>query len=346
MEEGLTPRQMAKGLLNGIPPSRPLFLPIVFSLGARVENVSLGMFLSNPTKISSSLRQMRSHLRVDGVACYFHPHLEVEALGATLQSIAEGQPPGLLWPQSAPKGELPEGLRSPEQAVQGGRIPVAVEVIRRMNSLANRDFLLMAAVTGPLTLAAQISGLDRREKGRGECLSISVQGFAASVLTGVTTAFLQAGADLIVILEEILPAQSAESYDSWVNLLAPTINVIRFYEALPVIQLTNAQGVLDHWTTIFQQQWDCVVSLPAAAMTLRHREGSLETCSAKLGISLPLEAFRPEPSGGKDELTFRPLGIPRCRYSIITTAGDIPPTTDMKCLLRIFGEVPRTFSNR
>jgi hypothetical protein len=343
MEESLTPRQMAKRLLDGVPPSRPLFLPIVFSLGARVENVPLGTFLSNPTKIASSLRQMRSHLRADGVACYFDPCLEVEALGATLQSIAEDQPPRLHWPQSALRGELPAGLRSPEEAVQGGRIPVAVEVIRRMNSLANRDFLLMAGATGPLTLAAQIAGLDRREMERGARLSVAVQEFAASVLTEVTTAFLQAGADLVVIQEEILPAHSAESYDSWVNLLAPTINVIRFYEALPVVQLTDAQGVLDNWTTIFQQEWDCVVSLPAAAMTLRHREGSLETSTAMLGISLPLEAFRPDGSGSKEVLTFQPPVIPECRHSIITTAGDIPATADMKHLLRILGEVPRTF---
>src|SRR5438309_7397759 len=85
MEQSPTPRQMAKGLLSGIVPSRPLFLPIVFSLGAKVENVPLGTFLGNPTKISSALRQMRTHLRSDGVACYFDPYLEVEALGATLQ---------------------------------------------------------------------------------------------------------------------------------------------------------------------------------------------------------------------------------------------------------------------
>ena len=334
---------MAKQLLRRFPLPRPLFLPIVFSLGARVENVPLRTFLNNPTKISSSLRQMRSHFRVDGVSCYFDPYLEVEALGCTLQLIAEDQPPTIDWPQSAPRGELPKGLRSPEEAVRGGRVPVAVEVIRRMNSLANRDFLLMAGVTGPLTLATQIAGLDRSEKGGDECLSLSVREFAASVLTEVTTAFLQAGADVIVIQEEILPAHSADNYDSWVSLLVPTINVIRFYEALPLVQLTDGQGVLDHWTTIFQQPWDCVVSLPAAAVALRYREGSPQTNGAMLGISLPREAFRPEEPGGKDDLTSPPPVIPACQHSIITTAGDIPATADMKRLLRILEQVPRTF---
>src|SRR2546426_4781132 len=100
MEGGPTPRQMVKGVLNGIVQPRPLFLPIVFSLGAKVENVPLGSFLGNPTKISSSLRQMRMHLRADGVACYFDPYLEVEALGAKLQRISDHQAPTIHWPDS------------------------------------------------------------------------------------------------------------------------------------------------------------------------------------------------------------------------------------------------------
>ena len=37
MNGNLTPRQILKGLLQGTPPPHPLFLPIVFSLGAKVE---------------------------------------------------------------------------------------------------------------------------------------------------------------------------------------------------------------------------------------------------------------------------------------------------------------------
>jgi len=343
MDESVTPRQITKELLKGVLPSRPLFLPIVFSLGARVENIPLNTFLSNPTKITSSLRQMRGHLRADGVACYFDPYLEVEALGATLKSHSEDQPPTIHWRHSTRRGEVPGGLHSPEEAVRSGRVPVAVEVIRRMNSLGNRDFLLMAGVTGPLTLAARITGLDLREKAHGDDVSISALEFAASVVTPVATAFLEAGADLIVIQEEILPAHTPESYDFWANLLAPAINVIRFYEALPVLQLTDARGVLQHWTTILHQQWDCVLSLPTAAMTLRHREDSLTTTGRILGISLPLETFQPEGPGGEEGLSSQQPLISELRHSFITTAGDVPARADMKRLLRILADIPRAF---
>src|SRR6266849_3697215 len=160
MVEGPTPRQMAKGLLQGISPPRPLFLPIVFSLGARVENLPLRAFLGNPTKISNSLRRIRSHLRPDGVACYFDPNLEAEALGATLCWEEDDRQAKVQWSAPAGKGELPERLLSPEQAAKSGRVSVAVEVIRRLDTLLRDESLLMAGVTGPFTLAARLTQLD------------------------------------------------------------------------------------------------------------------------------------------------------------------------------------------
>jgi hypothetical protein len=341
MEVSLTPRQMAKGLLNGVLPSRPLFLPIVFSLGAKVENVPFETFLGNPTKIFSSLRQMRGHLRTDGVSCYFDPYLEVEALGATLERRTDDQPSLIHWPQPAEAGALPEGLRSAEEAARSARVPVAAEVIRRMNSLPNRDFLLMAVVSGPMTLAARITQAVQKENLRAEDVSVDAQELAASVVTQIATTFLEAGADLILIQEEILPAFSMESCDAWANLLAPAINVTRFYEALPMLQLANERTAPGNWDMICQHQWECVVSLPLETMASRHRGGSLKNSDAMLGVALPLEAFTADESGGNDILeTLRPI-IADLRPAVITTAGDIPDTTDMKRLAKVLGEVPR-----
>ncbi len=341
MERSPTPRQMAKGLLSGIVPPRPLFLPIVFALGAKVENVPLGAFLSNPTKISSALRQMQTHLRLDGVTCYFDPYLEVEALGATLQRISDHQAPTIHWPDAARVGELPEGLRSPEEAANSGRLPVAVEVIRRMRALPNREFMLMAGVTGPLTLAAWLTHMEVRRGLRSDDLCDAAQELAASVATQIATTFLEAGADTIIIHEEIVPTLSPESCEAWVNLLAPTINVVRFYEALPLLHLSCDRFARENWKLIFRQHWDCVACAPADVLVSRPSDGLPATAGVPFGIALPLEAFQPtaeyDNSSSQDIQTW----ISDLGPSIITTAGDVPVATDIKHLTKVLEVVPR-----
>ncbi len=181
----LTPRQMLKGLLQGVPPPRPLFLPIVFSLGAKVENLKLPVFLGNATKITNSLRPIRTHLRSDGVACYFDPYLEAEALGATLQYAADDQRPTLKWPHISQAGELPENLRSPEDAAKSARVTVAVEVIQRLRSLMRDEPLLCAGVSGPFTLAAHLLDLRPTDAPPREDFSDAALEFAAATITQI-----------------------------------------------------------------------------------------------------------------------------------------------------------------
>jgi hypothetical protein len=338
MEGHPTPRQLAIGLLNGIAPPRPLFLPIVFSVGARVENVPTATFLNNPTKISNSLRQIRNHLRSDGVACYFDPYLEVEALGATLEHISDDRPPLVHWPARAKAAELPPGLFSPEEAEKRGRVPLALEVVRRMNALPQRDFLLMAGVTGPLTLAARILQ-GGEEAPRIEELFTTAQELTAAVTTQMASAFVEAGADLIIIQEELAAIFSAERCEEWANLLSPAINVVRFYEALPLLQLTASGTVGADWDLVLQRQWDCVVSLPIDVMASPRRTGTARNPEAPIGVSLPLEAFRADGLAPADRGKNLHSMVSDLRPAIITTAGDLPATTDMKRLIAILGEV-------
>jgi uroporphyrinogen decarboxylase-like protein len=343
MEDRPTPRQIAKGLLNGISAPRPLFLPIVFSLGAKVENVLLARFRENSTKISSSLRQMHTHLRLDGVSCYFDPFLELEALGAKVER-GDGLEPALVqWPRPIEPGEMPQGLCSPEDAARKGRIPVAAEVLRRMNAVPNRDFLLMVGVSGPMTLATHIARCEGNEKLQFEELPTAVRDYAGSVVTQTASAFLEAGADLIIIREEILPTFSSQSCAAWANLVAPTINVIRFYEALPVLQLFPIRSVLRDWDSVFQQRWDCVVSLPLEALASREVGESPPTDGVTIGISLSQEIFGPEGPDGEELLPkLKPI-VSRLRPAVLTTCGDVPLMTEMKRLVKILGEVPRAF---
>ncbi len=302
-----TPRQIVKGLLQGIAPPRPLFLPIVFSAGARVENQPLPAFLANPTKICNAQRQLRGPLRTDGFSCYFDPFLEVEALGATLHWGAAGQSPTVHWPRGVEPGELPDDLRSPEEAVKAGRVPIALEVLRRLKAMLRDDSILMAGVTGPFTLAARISQPESAGAGRARDLPESAVELAASVVTRISGALVEAGASLVMILEEVLPALSQERCVAWASALEPAFNVIRFYEALPVLQLTESSSLAANSAVI----------LSAVGIAFSARRSMRCYCNLQVR---PLSGVRRK-SGWPCRSKHSSRTIPLCRIVAICSAG-------------------------
>ncbi len=331
MVGNFNPRQMASDLLQGIAPPRPLLLPIVFSLGARVENLPLPAFLANPTKICNALRQIRGRLPADGVTCYFDPFLEAEALGAALRWSSDGQPPSICWPEAVRQGELPPGLRSPEGAVKAGRIPIAAEVIRRLASLLRDDALLMVSVNGPFTLAAQLLQFAEQEIADADDLPASALDLAVAMLAPLASTLLEAGAQVIFIREDFLPRLSAEGCENWGNLLSPTLNIIRFYGALAVLLLTSPSAVAQNFAVLADRGWEGILCPAVDASSLRSVRAVEST---KFGFALPISSLSSE--GGGSELAGR---VAELHPVLVTTAGDVPISTDVKRLAVILQEV-------
>lgn len=336
MNVNLTPRQILKGLLQGTPPPRPLFLPIVFSFGARVENLKLPAFLANATKITNSLRQIRTHLRSDGIACYFDNYLEAEALGATVQYSPDDQSPTLQWPQPAGAGELPENLRSPEDAAKGPRVTVAVEVIQRLKSLMRDEPLLCAGVTGPFTLAAHLLDLRPADAPPCEDFSDAALQLAATTITQIATKFVEAGANVIFIQENIFPVLSSDHCDAWASSLAPAFNIIRFYEALPILLFNDEISFAANREVVLARNWDCILCPALAASATSAAEIVPPPARANIGIALPAAPFQPAASASAETFADSLHTIMMELWpALVTTAGDVPASTDIKLLAKV-----------
>lgn len=332
MNEQLTPRQMMKSLLQGNRQVRPLIVPIVFALGAKVDNLSFRAYLDNPTKITNALRQVQAQSRTDGVSCYFDPLLEAEALGGTAQWDESNQTRSIRWPESAQKGELCAGLRSPEEAASSPRVKVAVEVIRRLNSLLRDEPLLMAGVSGPFTLAARLCGIEPGEM-QGHEPSVSALETAATAITKIASAFVDAGANLIFIREENLPPFSSSKCQNWASLLAPLFNIARFYEAMPVLQIGVESATAENVEMIFQQEWDAILC-STSEESLARAQGRDE--NFMFGCSVPLEVLEASESSEA-----RLLRLSGARPALLTTDGDVPAGTDLKRLMNVFDGIAR-----
>ena len=82
---------------------------------------------------------------------------------------------------------------------------------------------------------------------------------AAAAITKIASAFVEAGANLIFIREENLPPLTSSKCQNWVSLLAPLFNVVRFYEAMPVLQIGAESATAENVEMIFQQEWDAIL---------------------------------------------------------------------------------------
>jgi len=326
-------RQIFKELLQGKTASRPLFVPIVFSLGARVENLSLHAFLGNPTKISNSIRQIHSRVQADGVSCYFDPSLEAEALGGTLEWPSEQGPAIVHWPASFESGRLAMILNSPDESLKRGRIPVALEVIRRLKTLVGEDSLLVAGVCGLFTLAAHLGRVDSIDTLTGRGVPDSALEIAATVVAQVSKAFAEAGANLIFFREDSLSLERLEGLENWISLLTPIFNIVRFYEALPVLQIADEHGFAANVGALLRSAEGCV--LCASPLALEHLlDESCIPASAPMGISLPTSTFLEE-QARNDTSSFLPRLMSDLKLALVTTTEDVPLSADFKRLAAI-----------
>ena len=334
MAEDYTARQIAKDLLQGTAPPRPLYLPIVFSLGARIENMPLRSFLTNPTKITNSLRQIRGRVKSDGITCYYDRFLEAQALGGDVEWESGDQQRGVRWPGPAVNGEVPVGLRSPEDSAKSSSVITATEVIRRLKSLMRDDSLLTACLTGPFTLGALLSNADADGELRADDVQSFAVAFSAAVIARIASAFAEAGANVIFIREDALP--STEVFSDWNSSLSSTVNIIRFYEALPILLVTDPGAANANRSEMFSQIRDCI-TCPAndGGQPARLSAGAEKENPAR-GVALALELFNSQefPAEASD-------GALRCMISngnpaVITTAGDVAATVDVKRLNKIW----------
>lgn len=296
----------------------------------------LRSFLTNPTKITNSLRQIRGRVRSDGITCYYDPFLEAQALGGAVEWESGDHPRGVRWPGPAANGEMPLGLRSPEDSAKSSSVITGVEVIRRLKSLMRDDALLTACLTGPFTLGARLSNANADYALRADDVQNLAVAFSATVIARIASAFAEARANVIFIREDVLPIPSTETFSDWSSSLSSVVNIIRFYEALPILLVTDPSAARANRNNLFSQIQDCIVCPTADISEPAPMSGGAGEQTFRQGTALPIELFDSQdlPDAASDEALRRMIsnGNP----AVITTAGDVDATVDVKRLNKIW----------
>jgi hypothetical protein len=324
---------MVKALVRGETLARPLLLPVVFSLGSRLENLPLRDFRGNPTKIANALRQIRSTLKIDGLTCYWDPLLEVEALGGSVEWKSDGS--GTLVgenPGANAGGMSNDGLRQRVEAAGGiskmGRVRVAVEVLQRLRVMLKDEPALMVGVTGPHTLATELAAAYSPTPNSSHHFSPDdMLEFAVDVTASLVRSYLEAGADVVFLAESTLPTKSSGDFERWRAALDPMVNVIRFFEALPVLLFEDAVSTGD-LELVRGHSWDCAICLRSAETA-----GNWQGVSPCLGVSMQgLGLARSEGELGQWARSI--LEAVSAIHVSFLTSSDLPAASDLNSLTK------------
>ena len=229
----MMPISIVKALIQGQPPARRLFVPLIFTLAAKLEDVPLSNFVVNPTKIANSLAAIHQRLRLDGVTCYFDLFLVAEALGCQLNLSTS--PPALERPTRETALKM---LQQRGDVKQRGRLPVALEVVHRLRGTLRNSPALVIGLPGPLRIAQQLFGQDLlRELAAGDDDALDSFETLVEITLSVAQAFCLAGAHLLYFDELDVPV---EFLPEWQETMVAVWKTVRFHGALPVLSTPQA----------------------------------------------------------------------------------------------------------
>ena len=229
----MMPISIVKALIQGQPPARRLFVPLIFTLAAKLEDVPLSNFVVNPTKIANSLAAIHQRLRLDGVTCYYDLFLVAEALGCQLNLSTS--PPALERPTRETALKM---LQQRGDVKQRGRLPVALEVVHRLRGTLRNSPALVIGLPGPLRIAQQLFGQDvLRELAAGDDDALDSFETLVEITLSVAQAFCLAGAHLLYFDELDVPV---EFLPGWQETMVAVWKTVRFHGALPILSTSQA----------------------------------------------------------------------------------------------------------
>ena len=183
-------------------PHAPLFAPLTLAASAQIEAISVDEMVLDATRLRKNVSEMRRILGLEVVVCAVPSAMERECIGATVTS------------DSHP------------------RLAASLEAVRQIASADSSEPVLVAALTGPATLLAQMraAGADRDSEAAFDAIG--------GALATLVRLYAEAGVHVLQLHESVLPDEA--DLDHWKGALGTAGNVARFHRVPALLVLQSA----------------------------------------------------------------------------------------------------------
>lgn len=192
-------------------PHAPLFAPLLYGVSAQIEALPPAEVTADPTRLGKCLVELRRVLGTTPLTVAAPTAMEAEALGATVNRQT--------WPPrvEAPAADAVIAMTEFDDVwSRSEALSASIETCKRLSATQSGEPVLLAALTGPASLLAQLlAGSANAE----------AHEFAGRALSALSRQFAQAGASGLLICEHVAPADA----DAWSAALNTIANIARFH---------------------------------------------------------------------------------------------------------------------
>jgi uroporphyrinogen decarboxylase len=206
-------------LRNGLTP-RPAWVPFVGAHGGRLIGAKASDYLRSADLMVEGLSQAVERYRPDGLPMLFDLQLEAEAMGCEL-AWADETPPSVKTHPLEGGGSL---AKLAPFDLGAGRLPLAFEVTRRLRAQAGGEVGIYGLICGPFTLAMHLMGNDLFMQMYDHPDYVkAVVGYSASIGCKMAQAYIEAGADVVAVVDPMTSQISPEHFNEFAT---PYVNQI------------------------------------------------------------------------------------------------------------------------
>ncbi len=200
--------------------NRPAWVPFVGVHGATLLGENAERYLKSEDLIFEGAVSAARRYRADGIPVLFDLQLEAEVLGCNLV-WSDQNPPSVSSHPLEGGGSLGQ---LPAFDLTAGRLPLAFNLTRRLKAEIGETTGIYALICGPFTLAMHLMGQDLFMQMYDHPDYVkAVVSYCASIGCQMARAYIDAGADIVAVVD---PMTSQISSEHFAEFVTPYLNII------------------------------------------------------------------------------------------------------------------------
>lgn len=209
----MTGKELITAVFTHEPAQRPPWVPFAGVHAGKLIGVKADKFLQNVDLLVEGLLRVNSLYQPDGQPVLFDLQIEAEILGCELRWAADA-PPSVASHPLKEAGEIPSHIPRKEE----GRIPLALEAMRRMKTAVGATTALYGLVTGPFTLAAHLRGTDIFMDMLDDAVYVKgLLQYTNEVAKTMARYYSEAGMDVIAVVDPMISQISPDHFQEFMR---------------------------------------------------------------------------------------------------------------------------------